>query len=343
MRYRLDRLDAARALARRQNLCGARYPWMSGEDGSEQCESWDIGLCETHITADVAYAADRYREITGDGTLDGSLSQLYLETARYWLSRFTWEPDRNQYSSFFVKGPDEYCGAAVNNTFTNYLARHNVRLALRHAAMDGGERGRLKHFEEHVALLYDPKRHLYLQDELFDRLEPMPDGHAQGEPLYKSVCFDRMQRYRALKQADLVQLMTMFPDDFSDGEKRAVWDRYEPLTVHDSSLSFGIHALLAFRLGLEKVGWRYFERSLCFDLSDELGNTGREGIHMAALGASWQALVYGALGLWSDGGQLRLSPRLPPEIRGASLCVYHRGRRLRLTIKDGQGRIEKEE
>lgn len=137
--------------------------------------------------------------------------------------------------------------------------------------------------------------------------------------------------------------MTMFPDDFSDGEKRAVWDRYEPLTVHDSSLSFGIHALLAFRLGLEKVGWRYFERSLCFDLSDELGNTGREGIHMAALGASWQALVYGALGLWSDGGQLRLSPRLPPEIRGASLCVYHRGRRLRLTIKDGQGRIEKEE
>lgn len=343
VRYRLDRLDAARALARRQNLCGARYPWMSGEDGSEQCESWDIGLCETHITADVAYAADRYREITGDGTLDGELSQLYLETARYWLSRFTWEPDRNQYSSFFVKGPDEYCGAAVNNTFTNYLARHNVRLALRHAAMDGGERGRLKHFEEHVALLYDPQRHLYLQDELFDRLEPMPDGHAQGEPLYKSVCFDRMQRYRALKQADLVQLMTMFPDDFSDGEKRAVWDRYEPLTVHDSSLSFGIHALLAFRLGLEKVGWRYFERSLCFDLSDELGNTGREGIHMAALGASWQALVYGALGLWSDGGQLRLSPRLPPEIRGASLCVYHRGRRLRLTIKDGQGRIEKEE
>ena len=88
-----------------------------------------------------------------------------------------------------------------------------------------------------------------------------------------------------------------------------MWDRYEPLTVHDSSLSFGIHALLAFRLGLSQEGWRYFERSLCFDLNDELGNTGREGIHMAALGASWQALVYGALGLWSDGGELRLTAR----------------------------------
>ena len=61
-----------------------------------------------------------------------------------------------------------------------------------------------------------------------------------------------------------------------------------------------------------------------------------------ALGASWQALVYGALGLWSDGGELRLTPRLPPEIRGASLCVYHRGRRLRLTVRDGEGRIEQE-
>lgn len=342
VRYRLDRLDAARALARRQNLCGARYPWMSAADGSEQCESWDIGLCETHITADVAYAADRYRDITGDGSLDAQIAQMYLETARYWLSRFTWEPGKKQYSSFFVKGPDEYCGAAVNNTFTNYLARHNVRLALAHAAMDGAERERMRHFDEYVTLLYDPQKSLYLQDELFDRLEPMPAAHAQGEPLYKSVCFDRMQRYRALKQADLVQLMVLFPNDFTPRQKRAVWERYEPLTVHDSSLSFGIHALLAFQLGLEEEGWRYFERSLYFDLNDELGNTGREGIHVAALGASWQALVYGALGLWSDGGKLRLSPRLPPQIRSASLHVYHRGQRLRLIIEDGKGRIEKE-
>ena len=112
---------------------------MSGEDGSEQCESWDIGLCETHITADVAYAADRYREITGDGTLDGALSQMYLETARYWLSRFTWEPGKNQYSSFFVKGPDEYCGAAVNNTFTNYLgaAQRSAGAAARGPGREG--------------------------------------------------------------------------------------------------------------------------------------------------------------------------------------------------------------
>ena len=342
VRYRLNRLDAARALARRQNLSGARYPWMCAADGTEQCESWDIGLCETHVTADVPYAAHRCAEITGDAALEAQSAEMYLETARYWLSRFTWEPGRRQYSSFFVKGPDEYCGAAVNNTYTNYMARFNVRLALAYAQMGEAERGRLARFAQNITLLYDPKRELYLQDELFERLEPMPDTRREGEPLYKTVCFDRMQRYRALKQADLVQLMALHPGDFTPAQKRAVWDAYEPLTVHDSSLSFGTHALLAFRLGLREKAWHYFERSLLFDLEDVLGNTAREGVHMAALGASWQALVYGALGLWSENGRLTVAPCLPDGIRSVSLAVYHRGRRLRI-VTDGEKTASTEE
>ena len=342
VRYRLNRLDAARALAAQQNLKGARYPWMCAADGTEQCESWDIGLCETHVTAGVAYAAHRCAEITGDGALEGQSAEMYLETARYWLSRFTWEPGRRQYSSFFVKGPDEYCGAAVNNTYTNYMARANVRLALAHAQMEEEERKRLAHFARNITLLYDPKRDLYLQDELFERLEPMPPVRREGEPLYKTVCFDRMQRYRALKQADLVQLMALFPNDFTPAQKRAVWDAYEPLTVHDSSLSFGTHALLAFRLGLREKAWSYFERSLLFDLEDVLGNTAREGVHMAALGASWQALVYGALGLWSEEGRLTAEPCLPEQIKGISLAAYHRGRRLRIVTDGGETSIAEE-
>lgn len=334
--YRLDRLEDAKTLARKQNLCGARYPWMCSTDGMEQCESWDIGLCETHITADVAYAIDRYTEITGQPVTD-RMHELFRQTALYWRSRFTWEEGRQQYSSFFVKGPDEYCGAAVNNTYTNYMARHNVQLALRY-----GEDGSLRHFADHIALLYDPTRSLYLQDELFERLEPLPLRHEGGQPLYKTICFDRMQRYRALKQADLVQLMVLFPHDFSDEQKRAVWDCYEPLTVHDSTLSFGAHAHLAFQLGLQEKGWQYFEKSLFLDLRDELRNTGREGIHMAALGASWQAVVYGMLGLWSEGGSLTLSPRLPDRIRSISMCVYHRGKRLRISADHGHAAITEE-
>ena len=64
-----------------------------------------------------------------------------------------------------------------------------------------------------------------------------------------------MQRYRALKQADLVQLMTLLPGRLhAGGENARCGSRYEPLTVHDSSLSFGAHALLGFRLGLDGGG-----------------------------------------------------------------------------------------
>ena len=344
MQYRISHLPQAMQLAQKQNLAGARFPWMCAFDGTEQCESWDIGLCEVHITADVAYALKRMLDITGEAPTE-DMRRLFLETARYWKSRFTWEESSGQYSAFFVKGPDEYCGAAVNNTYTNYMARHNVELALQYASglMDDQERKALRFFADHIAILYDPERHLYRQDELFDRLEPLPGSRNAGEPLYRTICFDRMQRYKALKQADLVQLMALFPERFSEQEKLAVWQTYEPLTVHDSSLSFGVHALLAFQLGLQDQAWDYFTRALFFDLRDELRNTGREGVHMAALGAAWQALVYGALGLWTDGEALHVAPHLPDAIRSVSLPLWFRGERYRLTADRHQVRLAKEE
>ena len=344
MQYRIIHLPQAKKLAQKQNLTGARFPWMCAFDGTEQCESWDIGLCEVHITADIAYAMKRMLDITGTA-LTEAMRALFLETARYWKSRFTWEETKGQYSSFFVKGPDEYCGAAINNTYTNYLARYNVELALRYSAdmMDEQEREALRFFADHIAILYDPERHLYKQDELFDRMEPLPGHRDAGEPLYRTICFDRMQRYQVLKQADLVQLMVMFPERFTEKEKLAVWRTYEPLTVHDSSLSFGVHALLAFQLGLQEQGWDYFRRALFFDLRDELGNTGREGIHMAALGAAWQALVYGALGVWTDGETLRTDPHLPEAIRSVSLPLWFHGVRYRMTADHHQIRMVEEE
>ena len=344
MRYRILHMPQARGLAQKQNLVGARFPWMCAFDGTEQCESWDIGLCEVHITADVAYALKRMLDITGTEPTD-EMRRLFLETARYWKSRFTWEESEGQFSSFFVKGPDEYCGAAVNNTYTNYMARHNVELALQYASdlMDAQEKKALRFFADHIAILYEPERHLYQQDELFDRLEPLPGQRDAGEPLYRTICFDRMQRYKALKQADLVQLMVLFPERFSAEEKLAVWRTYEPLTVHDSSLSFGVHAHLAFQLDLREQAWDYFIRALFFDLRDELRNTGQEGVHMAALGAAWQALVYGALGVWTDGEQLRAAPHLPEAIRSVSLPLWFRGERYRLSADHLQISLVKEE
>lgn len=342
--YRADRLADACALAQKQNLEGARYPWMCAATGREQCESWDIGLCEVHITADVAYAMHRYAEVTGDAAFETeTAAEVYRQTARYWLARLTYEPAQDAFSSFFVKGPDEYCGAAVNNTYTNFMARHNIRLALDHAPLTPAERERFTFAESRIRLLYDKNRDLYLHDELFDRLEPLPPQVKNGdEPTYRRACFDRMQRYRALKQADLVLLMTLFPDAFTEAQQRNVFDCYEPLTLHDSTLSYGTHALLALRLGLWPKGEDYLRKAVYLDLQDVLHNTGQEGIHMAALGAAWQAVVFGAAGLWSREGELTLTPRLPPSIRRIRLHVWHRGKRY-LAEATAQGGVLREE
>lgn len=343
MLYRAERLEDAKALAKRQNLDGARFPWMCSDTGMEQCESWDIGLCEVHITADVAYAMDRYCTVTGDAGFRKEFADpVFLETGRYWLSRLTWEQGKNRYSSFFVKGPDEYCGAAVNNTYTNWMARNNLRLALESGRAGAEESERLRFAMEHITLLYDAERKLYLQDELFERLEPIDPKLISDIPSYRSVCFDRVQRYRVLKQADLVLLVTLFPDGFSAEEKRSIFETYEPLTLHDSTLSWGVHALLALRLGLWDKAEAYLKKGVYLDLKDLMGNTGREGVHMAALGAAWQALVYGAAGLWADEKGLTLNPMLPKGIHRMTFSVYYHGERYRVLVSENETKLERE-
>ena len=54
------------------------------------------------------------------------------------------------------------------------------------------------------------------------------------------------------------------------------------------------------------------------------------------------ALIYGALGLWTEDGQLSVQPNLPQEIRSLSLCLYHQGQRLRITATHQEIHIEKE-
>ena len=66
LEFRVRTLPAAREHAKKMNGTGARYPWMVSLDGSEQCESWDIGCSEVHVTADIAYAAGQYLDWTGD-------------------------------------------------------------------------------------------------------------------------------------------------------------------------------------------------------------------------------------------------------------------------------------
>lgn len=99
---------------------------MASDTGFEQCETWDTGCCEVHITADIAYAMGRYVEVTGDTDfLFRYAAEVYVETARYWQDRFNYCVEDGQYHLLFVKGPDEYCGVTTND-FLRFIWRGTI-------------------------------------------------------------------------------------------------------------------------------------------------------------------------------------------------------------------------
>lgn len=306
--YRVRSLPAAKAHSKKMNTAGARYPWMAALDGSEQCETWDIGCSELHITADVAYALDAYCKKSGDEEfyLDKA-AEVFIETARFWISRYTYRPETGDADLLFCKGPDEYCGITNNNLFTNVMVQHNLDLAIQ-AAKDLKKKkpelyrtlGITQEEIDHMAVVRnaikwprDPVTGRLTQDESLHLLEPvdMDQIKLDAGASYHHVCFDRLQRYKVIKQADMLLLMSRMPHLFTEQEKNTAWKDFEPICLHDSTLSFASHALFALQNGFMEQGFEYLKKALLLDLRDVMGNTGHEGLHLACMGEAWQAAL----------------------------------------------------
>ena len=90
----------------------------------------------------------------------------------------------------------------------------------------------------------------------------------------------------------MILLMTRFPGMFTEDEKRQAWLDYEPLCLHDSTLSFATHALFATQSGYQSEADAFLNKALFLDLRDVMGNTGKEGLHLANFGECWQVLVH---------------------------------------------------
>lgn len=307
--YRVRSLDAAKAHSKKMNSAGARYPWMAALDGSEQCETWDIGCSELHITADIAYAIDAYCKASGDHEfyLDHA-AEVFIETARFWISRYTYRPESNTADLIFCKGPDEYCGITNNNLFTNVMVQHNLDLAIQAAQdikqqrpelysrlnLSETETDHMSKIRKAIKWPRDPVTGRLAQDDTQHLLESVEIStiKADDSASYHHVCFDRLQRYRVIKQADVLLIMTRMPELFSSEEKQAAWSDFEPICLHDSTLSFASHALFALQNGFNEKGLEYLRKALLLDLRDIMGNTGHEGLHLACMGEAWQASCY---------------------------------------------------
>jgi trehalose/maltose hydrolase-like predicted phosphorylase len=134
----------------------------------------------------------------------------------------------------------------------------------------------------------------------------------------------------------VVALLALLADEFDAATLLANFRAYEPRCAHGSSLSRSMHALVAARLGDHALALRYLQETATIDLSASATDSAG-GVHLAALGGLWQAVVLGFAGLSMAGDTLSLEPRLPPHWRCLGFLVCWRGRRVRIRVlQDGR-------
>jgi trehalose/maltose hydrolase-like predicted phosphorylase len=271
--------------------------------------------------------------------------EILAETARFWASRC--RRGARHYHIRGVVGPDEYHHSVDDNAYTNWMARFNLERAVEAVAWMArelpqawgalAERLALGPDEPRAwatvaAALFCPgpdARGVIEQFAGFFDLEdyPLPRTERFRAPISRLFDWDRINRLKLIKQADVLMLLHVFPDAFPRDIVAANYRYYEPITDHGSSLSPGIHAAVAARLGLAEDAERYWRESLTLDLSNTMANSGL-GVHPACMGATWQALVFGFLGVrFTDTGPVPgTGAHLPARWRHVALTLAWRGR-----------------
>ncbi|UFN47986.1 hypothetical protein LPC08_18495 [Roseomonas sp. OT10] len=352
LRRRHQQLPQARARAKELGHRGALYPWRT-IDGNEASAYFAASTAQYHINADIIYAMRKYVEVSGDEDfLRRYGAEMLVETARLWVTLGWYNPRRG--GAFVINGvtgPDEYAALVDNNYFTNLMARENLAYAasvLRRFQAQEPEAWRtvVRRTELHVAeieeweraasamcLPYDETLRIHPQDDSFLDKQPWDFAHTPREKYPLLLHFHPLNLYRhqVIKQADVLLAMFLLGQQFTRDHKRRNFDFYDPRTTHDSSLSVCIQSIVASEIGYAERAMDYFDNAATMDLSDIGGNV-KHGAHLAAIGGTWLALVYGFGGLTDHGGRIAFSPRLPARWKGMTFHLCIRGTRLRAAM-----------
>ena len=152
---------------------------------------------------------------------------------------------------------------------------------------------------------------------------------------------ERTQNTQVVKQADVVALLALLPEEFPGDMASKNFRYYEPRCGHGSSLSPAMHGVAAARIGDAEMALQYFQQSAAIDLSDSVVGIGG-GVHIAALGANWMVAVLGFAGLAARSDGISLDPILPSAWRKMAFAVQWCGRSLKIQIDQVEQVVEVE-
>ncbi len=354
--FRYKMLDSARRRAREMAQRGALFPWRT-INGEEASAYYAAGTAQYHINADIAYALNRYVSATGD--VDFLLDQgveILVETARMWADLGFWRSNGDdEFHIHAVTGPDEYTTVVNDNLFTNAMAKNNLakaaeilqamqqvwpdvyRKTARRLRLADAEVLEWAKAAEGMSIPFDETLGIHPQDLHFLEREVWDLGSTPAEnfPLLLHYHPLVIYRFQVLKQADVVMAMFLQGNQFSEKQKRANFEYYDPITTGDSTLSAVVQSIIAAEVGHEDAALAYFYGGLFVDLDNSHGNT-PDGVHIASCGGVWTALAFGFGGMRDFDGHLTFDPRLPEQWERLTFRFRVGGTRVRAELTQDQ-------
>jgi maltose phosphorylase len=334
----------------------ALYPMVT-MNGEECHNEWEITFEEIHRNGAIAYAIFNYIRYTGDaGYLNDYGLEVLIAIARFWSQRVNWSAHKNQYVMLGVTGPNEYENNVNNNWYTSTLATWCMIYAIESAAhvkksdaakyaslvkaINFGEAEETKQWQHIIDNMYygeDKDLGIFLQQDNFldKEIIHVKDLSAADRPLNQKWSWDRILRSCFIKQADVLQGMYFFSDQYDADTLRRNYDFYEPFTVHESSLSPCIHAILASKLGLEQDAYNFYLRTSRLDL-DDYNNDTEDGCHITSMAGTWMSVVEGFAGMQVKDNRLSFQPFLPAQWKSYSFNIRFRDTLVNIKV-DGAG------
>jgi maltose phosphorylase len=263
--------------------------------------------------------------------------------AAFWAGRVHEHREKRCFMIHGVTGPNEYENNVNNNWYTNRMAKWCLEYLVESAALvdeprraalglDPATLARYADIAARMHLPHDDERGVFVQHDTFLDKDLMPAAALPPEerPINQHWSWDRVLRSCFIKQADVLQGLYFLGYLYDVATKRRNFGFYEPMTVHESSLSPCVHSILAAEIGEQDKAVEMYQRTARLDL-DNINNDTDDGLHITSMAGSWLSIVQGFAGMRTEDG-LAFSPFLPACWQGYAFTLAYRGRLLRVEV-----------
>ncbi len=330
----------------------ALYPMVT-MNGEECHNEWEITFEEIHRNGAIAFAIYNYIRHTDDKAYLAEYGlDVLVGISRFWSQRITYSEAKKKYVMLGVTGPNEYENNVNNNWYTNTIAcwcMSYTQEAFKHVKESNPARyeeiiknlnfdfetetARWNDILENMHFPVDEETGVFMQQDGFMDKEQLmaSDLDPQFRPINQFWSWDRILRSCFIKQADVLQGIYLFEENYDMETIKKNYNFYEPRTLHESSLSPCIHSILASKIGDIDSAYEMYLRTSRLDL-DDYNREAHEGLHITSMAGTWMSIVEGFGGMRVVNGQLSLKPLIPEKWQSYSFKVLFRGNLLNIYV-----------